>query len=149
MTAGEMRLRVGEVAASISASHDHDHGHSHPHEGPHVHLHQSEAAPSVGHVARPTEPSQAVLVNVGEHTGALILGAPAEREGLEVEIHPISEPSKRTHVWVLPRVGREGTVYAAVFPSLPADDYAVIGLDGSITQVVPVPANKVTSAAWA
>jgi hypothetical protein len=36
-----------------------------------------------------------------------------------------------------------------VFPSLPADDYAVIGLDGSITQVVPVPANKVTSAAWA
>ena len=149
MTAGEMRLRVGEVAASISASHDHDHGHSHPHEGPHVHLHQSEAAPSVGHVARPTEPSQAVLVNVGEHTGALILGAPAEREGLEVEIHPISEPSKRTHVWVLPRVGREGTVYAAVFPSLPADDYAVIGLDGSITEVVPVPANKVTSAAWA
>jgi hypothetical protein len=146
-----MRLRVGEVAASISASHDHDHdhGHSHPHEGPHVHLHQSEAAPSVGHVARPTEPSQAVLVNVGEHTGALILGAPAEREGLEVEIHPISEPSKRTHVWVLPRVGREGTVYAAVFPSLPADDYAVIGLDGSITEVVPVPANKVTSAAWA
>jgi hypothetical protein len=148
MTAGEMRLRDGAVAA-ISASHDHDHGHSHPHEVPHLHLHQIEAAPSVGHAARPTVPSQAVLVNVGEHTGALILSAPAEREGLEVEIHPISQPSKRTHVWVLPRVGRGGTVYAAVFPSLPADDYAVIGLDGSITQVVPVPANKVTSAAWA
>ena len=148
MTAGEMRLRDGAVAAS-SASHDHGHGHSHPHEVPHLHLHQSEAASSAPHAARPTEPSQAVLVNVGEHTGALILSAPAEREGLEVEIHPISQPSKRTHVWVLPRVGRGGTVYAAVFPSLPADDYAVIGLDGSITQVVPVPANKVTSSAWA
>lgn len=89
-----------------------------------------------------------MLVNVGEHTGALILSAPAEREGLEVEIHPVLEPSQRTHVWVLPRAGREGTVYAAVFPSLAAGDYAVIGPDGSITSVVPVPANKVTSASW-
>ena len=143
-----MRLRVGEVAASISASHGHDYGHSHPHVGPHLHPHQCEVAPSVGHAARPTEPSQAVLVNVGEHNGALVLTAPAGREGLEVEIHPVSEPSKRTHVWVLPRVGRAGTVYAAVFPNLAADDYAVIGLDGSITAVVPVPANKVTSSTW-
>jgi hypothetical protein len=139
-------MALGEIAASTSVLHGHDHGHSHPHETPH--LHQSEAASSAPHAARPTEPSQAVLVNVGEHTGALVLTAPAGREGLEVEIHPLSEPSKRTHVWVLPRVGREGTVYAAVFPSLPADDYAVIGLDGSITAVVPVLANKVTSSTW-
>ncbi len=51
----------------------------------------------------PTEPSRAVLLDVGEHTGALVLRAPAEREGLEVEIHPASDPSQRTHVWVLPR----------------------------------------------
>ena len=60
------------------------------------------------------------MVDVGEHTGALVLTAPAEREGIEVEIHPASDPSRRTHVWVLPRAGRHGTVYAAVFPSLPA-----------------------------
>ena len=125
-----------------------DHGHSHPHETPHLHRHERDAAPSAGHAAPPTEPSRAVLVNVGEHTGALILSAPAEREGLEVEIHPVLEPSQRTHVWVLPRAGREGTVYAAVFPSLAAGDYAVIGPDGSITAVVPVPANKVTTASW-
>ena len=101
-----------------------DHGHSHPHETPHLHRHERDAAPSAGHAAPPTEPSRAVLVNVGEHTGALILSAPAEREGLEVEIHPVLEPSQRTHVWVLPRAGREGTVYAAVFPSLAAGDYA-------------------------
>ncbi len=110
----------------------------------------TKAAPvePAGHMARPTSPRQAVLVDVGDHTGALVLSAPAEREGLEVEIHPVSEPSRRTHVWVLPRAGRDGPVYAAVFPSLPADDYAVIGLDGSVIAVVPVPANKVTSAAW-
>jgi len=143
-----MRLAVDEMAASTSASYWHDHGHSHPYEASHLHWQQSETASPAGHVVRPTVPSQAVTVNVGEHTGALILSTQAEREGLEVEIHPVSEPSKRTHVWVLPRVGREGTVYAAVFPSLPVDDYAVIGLDGSITAVVPVPANKVTSSAW-
>ena len=48
----------------------------------------------------------------------------------------------------LPRVGRSATVYAAVFPSLPAGDYAVVGPDGSITAIVPVPANQVTSATW-
>jgi len=87
-------------------------------------------------------------VDVGEHAGALVLKAPAEREGLEVEIHPVSHPTRRTHVWVLPRVGREGTVFAAVFPSLPADDYAVLEPDGSIATTVSVPANRVTNATW-
>ena len=78
-----------------------------------------------GTSSRPAGPSQAVFVDVGEHTGALVLHAPAEREGLEVEIHPVADPSRRTHVWVLPRAGR-ATVYAAVFPSLAAGDYAVL-----------------------
>lgn len=89
-----------------------------------------------------------MLVDVGEHTGALVLRAPASCEGLEVEIHPALYPERRTHVWVLPRQGRDATVYAAVFPSLPAGDYAVIGPDGSVTAVVPVPANEVTSTTW-
>jgi len=121
------------------------HSHSHGAEGPHEHRHGNLAG---GHTPRPSEPSRAVLVDVGERTGALVLTAPAEREGLEVEIHPTSEPSKRTHVWVLPREGGGTTVYAAVFPSLPTGDYAVIGPDGSVTAVVPVPANEVTSTNW-
>jgi len=104
---------------------------------------------SAGHVARPSEPSQAVLVDVGEDTGALILRAGPDLEGLEVEIHPVADPTQRTHVWVLPRAGRDSTIYAAVFPRLAAGDYAVIGPDGAVTAVVPVPANQVTSARWA
>jgi hypothetical protein len=122
-------------------------GHSHPHHDAHPGRPTSDGGPS-GDSPRPTHPSRAVIVDVGEHTGALVLTAPAEREGLEVEIHPASDPSRRTHVWVLPRAGRDGTVYAAVFPSLPAGDYTVLEADGSVAATVAVPPNQVTSATW-
>ncbi len=88
------------------------------------------------------------MVDVGERRGALVLRAPAESEGLEVEIHPVSDPTRRTHVWVLPRGARGVTVYAAVFPSLPDGEYAVLEPDGSTRMVVSVPPNQVTSASW-
>ena len=122
-------------------------GHSHPHHDAHPGRPNSDGGPA-GDSPRPTRPSRAVIVDVGEHTGALVLTAPAEREGLEVEIHPASDPSRRTHVWVLPRAGRDGTVYAAVFPSLPAGDYTVLEADGSVAATVAVPPNQVTNATW-
>jgi hypothetical protein len=133
--------------------HPHPEDNAHKHDGEsHLHQHHGHQGhgegPAAGEPPRPTDPSRAVMVDVGEHTGALVLRAPAEREGLEVEIHPASDPSRRTHVWVLPRAGRDGTVYAAVFPSLPAGDYAVLEPDGSIAQTVPVPPNRVTTARW-
>jgi len=39
-------------------------------------------------------------------------------------------------------------VYAAIFPSLASDDYAILDVDGSIARVVSVPANQVTHATW-
>jgi len=115
---------------------DHSHG-GHDHDGP-AHV---EAAP-------PTEPSRAVVINVGEHTGALVLSSNELRSGIEVEIHPVSRPEARTHVWVLPRESRDGVVYAAVFPSLECGDYAILDLDGSIARVVSVPPNQVTHTTW-
>jgi hypothetical protein len=114
----------------------------------HIHAHPHQGEGPAGDPPRPAIPSRAVLVDVGEHTGALVLTAPAQREGLEVEIHPASDPSRRTHVWVLPREGRDGTVYAAVFPSLPAGDYTVLEPDGSIATTITVPPNQVTNATW-
>jgi hypothetical protein len=120
----------------------------------HRHQHHGHESP-VGASSRPaaessapTEPSRAVLLDVGEHAGALVLRAPAEREGLEVEIHPASDPSQRTHVWVLPREGKEGTVYAAVFPSLAIGDYAVLEPDGSVATTLAINPNGVTNATW-
>jgi hypothetical protein len=114
----------------------------------HIHAHPHQGEGPAGDPPRPAIPSRAVLVDVGEHTGALVLTAPAQREGLEVEIHPASDPSRRTHVWVLPREGRHGTIYAAVFPSLPAGDYTVLEPDGSIATTITVPPNQVTNATW-
>ena len=129
--------------------------HVHPHEGAHPHQHGEHGAmPGVGsslpgaEPTAPTKPSRAVLLDIGEHAGALVLRAPAEREGMEVEIHPVSDPSRRTHVWVLPREGRDGTVYAAVFPSLPTGDYAVLEVDGSVATTVAIAPNHVTNATW-
>jgi len=121
-------------------------GHGHPHVSITDNWHRGGR--SAGESPRPTDPSQAVLLDIGERTGALVLTAPPQREGLEVEIHPSSDPSHRTHVWVLPRAGREGVVFAAVFPSLEAGDYTVLDPDGSVASTVSVPANQVTRACW-
>ncbi len=118
--------------------HDHDTPHHHGADG-HVHV-EAKA---------PTAPSRAVMIDVGATKGALILDAAAELEGIEVEIHPVSEPSKKTHVWVLPREGRDGVVYAAIFPSLDMGPYAVLHRSGEVAFVVDVPPNTVTHASWA
>jgi hypothetical protein len=123
-------------------SHEHDsyQAHEHDDEGGSVHRHVEAVAP--------TEASRAVVINVGEHTGALVLASTESRSGTEVEIHPVGEPNARTHVWVLPREGRDGIVYAAIFPSLESDDYAILGVDGSIVDVITVSPNRVTHARW-
>jgi hypothetical protein len=90
------------------------------------------------------------MLDVGEHTGALILRSSSAREGIEVEIHPEGEPQRRTHVWVLPREGRDGaTIYAAVFPRLAPGSYSVLEPGGQVGSTVAVPANIVTYADWA
>ena len=129
--------------ASAQHSHDSHHHHHHSHEP------SAGASPRpTAEASAPTEPSRSVFLDIGEHTGALVLKAPAERVGLEVEIHPVLEPSQRTHVWVLPREGRDGTVYAAVFPSLVTGEYAVLEADGSVATTVAIAANHVTNATW-
>jgi hypothetical protein len=132
------------------AHHDDDHNQTH-----HDHTHDDQTHDDHTHnvhahveAAPPTEPSRAVVINVGDHTGALVLSSNEQRSGIEVEIHPVAQPEARTHVWVLPREGRDGVVYAAVFPSLECGDYAILDVDGSIASVVSVPPNQVTHTTW-
>lgn len=128
--------------------HEHQHaddlGVVHAHDHPHTHSH-----PPVEAARPPTRPSESVMVDVGEHAGALVLTSTRAREGLEVEIHPASDATRRTHVWVLPRLGGGGeVVHAAVFPSLVPGDYTILEPDGTPRCTIPVPANAVTNAAW-
>jgi hypothetical protein len=88
-------------------------------------------------------------MDVGEYAGALVLRSTPAREGLEIEIHPAAAPERRTHVWVLPRRGRDdAVVYAAVFPSLVPGDYTVLEPDGAPRYTISVSANVVTNATW-
>ena len=124
----------------------HQHAHDHGVTGAHVH---HDERPAAVEPRPPTRPSEAVLVDVGERAGALVLRSTPAREGLEVEIHPASDATRRTHVWVLPRRGRDGeVVYAAVFPSLAPDDYTILEPGGEPRCTIRVPANAVTNAAW-
>jgi ABC-type Zn2+ transport system substrate-binding protein/surface adhesin len=119
------------------------------HAHPHAHADGTEHDHSHGEAAPPSQPSRAVMLDVGEHTGALVLRSSPARRGLEVEIHPDGQPDLRTHVWVLPREGRDGTtVFAAVFPRLTPGNYAVLEPDGQVATRVAVPAGVVTFPEW-
>ena len=133
-------VRLNPVVPGTGVSHRHDHDALDQRHDSHDHVHPE--------VAAPTTASRSVVINVGEHLGALVLASDEARAGLEVEIHPVSHPKARTHVWVLPREGRDGVVFAAIFPSLESGDYAIIGVDGSIADVVAVAPNTVTHVAW-
>ena len=74
-------------------------------------------------VPGPSGPGTVVL-ELGEGIGALVLDAPAERRGHEIEISP-SGGGHRTHSLVRERRTGQGTTYAAVYPGLAAAEYTV------------------------
>jgi len=111
-------------------------------------LEPAEAVGASGEARRPTSPSQAVAVDLGGDRGALVVRTGPEHEGVEVEVHPLGRPEERTHVWVLPRSVATGVVHAAVFPSLRAGSWVVLGADGAGGRVVEVPAGTVAEVDW-
>ena len=75
-----------------------------------------------------------VLVDVDDENGALILFAPSELAGAEIEIsevRPDGSSGPRTHVAVLPRLVGEHTVHAAVYPSLASGRWRLWSPDGA------------------
>lgn len=98
----------------------------------------------------PADPTGSVFVDVGPARGALVVRAPAERAGLEVEIHPVGAPGQRTHVWVLPRqvLPSAPVTYAGLFPSLEPGEYQILEPDGSPGNRVAVVAAGVVTADW-
>jgi hypothetical protein len=87
-----------------------------------------------------------VAVEVGAHVGTLVLWADAELEGAELELSPWDDDARRRHVAVLARQLPDRTVYAAVYPGLPAGRYRLWGVDGRPAMTVDVPAGRVTEA---
>ena len=92
------------------------HGTDHQHAAGHPHPHIQEQAPDT---------TDNLLLDIGADTGALIIHAAASRDQAEVEISPAGSGQPRTHNVVRRRQVPGRSVYAAVFPALPAGQYDV------------------------
>ena len=72
----------------------------------------------------PSEPG-AVVLELGERTGALVVRTGPAELLREIEISPVEQPGNRSHAAVRERWLPDSVCYAAVYPSLPAGRYTV------------------------
>jgi hypothetical protein len=90
-----------------------------------------------------------VVLELGAGIGALILYAPAGLDGREIEISPSGDPrSRRTHSRVRRRHTGGATVYAAVYPGLPAGEYAIWNDERSQSGTATITGGRITNCHW-
>jgi hypothetical protein len=75
------------------------------------------------HAARPHP--EYVVLDIGEHLGALIVYTDAALHGTEIEISPAGEDSTRSHKDVLERGLSDRPAFTAVFDKLPEGTYTL------------------------
>jgi hypothetical protein len=98
------------------------------------------------HAYGPTGPGS-VLLELGDHVGALILEVPSTLAGHEIEISPISG-GPRTHSMVRERRTAAGVSFAAVYPNLPAADYVIWRNETTPAATVTVSPARPTTHRW-
>jgi hypothetical protein len=87
-----------------------------------------------------------VILELGEHVGALILEVPPALAGREIEISPVGGP--RRHSMVRERRTAAGVSYAAVYPNLPAADYVIWRDKATPAATVTVSPAQPTTYGW-
>ena len=92
----------------------------------------------------------AVLLDIGEDVGALIVHMPEQLASVEIEICPLGEPhpaAPREHVGVHARPGARGLT--AVFPALPEGHYELyVKPSGPTELVAQVLGGQVSEVDW-
>lgn len=101
------------------------------------------------HIYIPSRPGSVVL-DLGDNIGALILDAPAELKGREIEISRAGAGTgaRHTHSLVRERMTGAGVCYAAVYISLPAGDYIVWRDDDTPAGTVTVCGGQIAHFRW-
>ena len=93
--------------------------------------------------------SGSVVLDLGPGTGALVLHAPPELDGEEIEISRTADPpGVRSHSRVRRRDLPDRTQYAAVYPGLPAGEYVIWRDAVTSAARVTVAGGQVTTARW-
>jgi len=72
----------------------------------------------------PTE-AGAVVLEIGDGTGALVVRAPAELADRKIEISPSDQPRRRRHACVRERRSDGAFSYAAIYDRLPPGRYTI------------------------
>jgi len=96
-------------------------------------IHRPGDAGGAEPIAWAASPEASVAVEIGPGRGALVLRTAAGWADREVELSRIEDPSWRTHVAVRERQLPQGSMYAALFGSLAAGTYRVVGTDQQVT----------------
>ena len=89
---------------------------------------------------------EGVAVDVGQGMGALVVYAPAELSGFEIELSPAGASDRRVHCVFHRRETGRGHVYAAVFPSLAAGSYDLWGTGEEPSRPIVVRDGETTEA---
>jgi hypothetical protein len=95
----------------------------------------------------------AVLLDIGDDVGALVVAMPAAMAGAEIEIRPVGcmtrGPGHHPHVGVVARPASGTLVYSAVFGELVEGTYELyVRPDGPVQLVAAVTGGQVTGVGW-
>jgi hypothetical protein len=93
-----------------------------------------------------------VVLDIGGDVGAVVVAAPPELAGAEIEIRPVPAPPAGhplRHVGIVARPTAGGQVHSAVFDAVPFGRYELyVRPDGPVALSVDVRAGEVTFATW-
>jgi hypothetical protein len=117
---------------------DHDH-HHHPHDHTHGHDH---------HLAAHRPHEEAVVLELGEELGALIVYTDPALLHAEIEISPAGADGDRSHKDVLERVVAGRSLYAAVFDNVPTGTYTLWHDGAAITRGAAVAGGEIAELDW-
>jgi len=85
-----------------------------------------------------------VMLDIGDGVGALVVHASAALNGIEIEIARRGETRAFVHTEVRERRLPEATVYAGVFPDLPAGDYTLLDVAAVPDRDLTIRSGRVT-----
>jgi hypothetical protein len=102
----------------------------------------------VGTEDRERGAAEGVALDIGNGVGALVVNAPPEFLGREVEVAPSRSGARRVHAVVHQRRAGSSTVYAAVFDSLAEGDYDLWETPLAPAEPVAVVGGRVSEVDW-
>jgi hypothetical protein len=91
---------------------------------------------------------EAVVLDIGEGVGALVIYTTPERRATEIEVSPADNDSDRVHSEVLERRVGGQPVFAAVFAGLAEGDYQIWSDDPGLRRAVTIRSGAVTQVDW-